>query len=89
MQDEVASIHSEESEKADMSFKSSECSEDNAISDRGELQVEEDFDKISSMAETDEEDSAYYARDDATGRSGTRPKNDTKALLGNISCPAS
>lgn len=79
----------QKSQKKQTSFKSSERSEDDAISDRGELQVEEDFDKISSMAETDEEDSAYYARDDATGRSGTRPKNDTKALLGNISCPAS
>ena len=65
MHDEVARIQSEESEEGDESFKSSERSKDDAISDRGELQVEEDLDKISSMAETDEEDSAYYARDDA------------------------
>ena len=53
---------------SDGSFVPSEHSEDyeeDSVSDRGELKVEEDLDEMSSMADTDEENDEYYAKDDA------------------------
>ena len=67
--EEDDSITSDSDSDSDGSFVPSEHSEDSeedSESDRGELQVEEDLDEMSSMADTDEEDDEYYAKDDAS-----------------------